>query len=312
MSKVLILMTNEYNNIDSSLSSIASAIGGNCFEESIVVANINKFNNDITNNRLIGQGNSFSINYGSFLLAINGSLSFSIDYKDYTLSKNNWMAIFPNNIISLGKMSENFYGILIISSKSFFEDTISSNKTIPISFFGNINKVGNMIPLSEVDTLLLKEATDRITYYMKADHLFKREMVTLSFLTYLLELGNIALKESSVSKISYTTSRKEIITQQFIRLVRMHAKHQHSIAFYSGKLCISTKHLSLVVRETTGRTAKDWIAGQIILEAKILFRKPGTTIQAISDELNFSDQASFSKFFKNHTGFTPKKYILAL
>ena len=169
-----------------------------------------------------------------------------------------------------------------------------------------------MIPLSEVDTLLLKEATDRITYYMKADHLFKREMVTLSFLTYLLELGNIALKESSVSKMTYTTSRKEIITQQFIRLVRMHAKHQHSIAFYSGKLCISTKHLSLVVRETTGRTAKDWIAGQIILEAKILFRKPGTTIQAISDELNFSDQASFSKFFKNHTGFTPKKYILAL
>ncbi|MDR2384501.1 MAG: helix-turn-helix domain-containing protein, partial [Tannerella sp.] len=28
----------------------------------------------------------------------------------------------------------------------------------------------------------------------------------------------------------------------------------------------------------------------------------------IADELNFGDQSSFGKFFKKHTGLTPKEY----
>lgn len=44
-------------------------------------------------------------------------------------------------------------------------------------------------------------------------------------------------------------------------------------------------------------------------EAKLLLRtNPDLNIQDISNELNFEDQATFSRFFKRETGMTPSAY----
>ena len=39
-----------------------------------------------------------------------------------------------------------------------------------------------------------------------------------------------------------------------------------------------------------------------------LLRDPELTIQQIAEELSFSDQSSFGKFFKRHSGVSPLKY----
>ena len=50
------------------------------------------------------------------------------------------------------------------------------------------------------------------------------------------------------------------------------------------------------------------VAMFLIIQAKSLLRTTSKSIQEIADELHFSDQASFGKFFKKHTTMTPKKY----
>ncbi|MBQ2133511.1 MAG: helix-turn-helix domain-containing protein [Bacteroidales bacterium] len=44
------------------------------------------------------------------------------------------------------------------------------------------------------------------------------------------------------------------------------------------------------------------------VKAKVLLRTPQLTIKEITDKLKFADQSSFGKFFKKHTGISPKKY----
>ena len=39
-----------------------------------------------------------------------------------------------------------------------------------------------------------------------------------------------------------------------------------------------------------------------------MLRNPALTIQQVASMLYFSDQSSFGKFFKKHTGITPKQY----
>ena len=39
-----------------------------------------------------------------------------------------------------------------------------------------------------------------------------------------------------------------------------------------------------------------------------LLRDPELTIQQIAEKMSFSDQSSFGKFFKKHTGVSPLKY----
>ena len=91
-------------------------------------------------------------------------------------------------------------------------------------------------------------------------------------------------------------------------MVNEHGKKEHSPSFYADKLCISVQYLSLVLKERSTNTTIDWIATYLTIQAKSLLRTPKLSIQEISDELNFSDQASFGKFFKKHTGVSPKKY----
>ncbi|MCH5227504.1 MAG: AraC family transcriptional regulator [Muribaculaceae bacterium] len=98
------------------------------------------------------------------------------------------------------------------------------------------------------------------------------------------------------------------LTEKFISLVQMNFKKERFLEFYAKKLEISTKHLSRTVKETTGFTAVDWIDRFVILEAKVLLKSTTMSVQQISDELNFNNQSFFGKYFKKHTGVSPKEF----
>ena len=71
-------------------------------------------------------------------------------------------------------------------------------------------------------------------------------------------------------------------------------------------LCVTPKHLSATIKETSGRTAGEWIDSYVIIEAKTLLRNTGLTIQEVSAKLNFSNQSFFGKYFKHITGISPR------
>ena len=81
-----------------------------------------------------------------------------------------------------------------------------------------------------------------------------------------------------------------------------------SVAFYAGKLFISPKYLSLIIKESTGKSATDVIDSYVVLEAKNLLRFSGKNIQQVAYELNFPNQSSFGKYFKHLTGMSPSEY----
>lgn len=76
----------------------------------------------------------------------------------------------------------------------------------------------------------------------------------------------------------------------------------------AGKLCISPKYLSHVVRSVSGRHPGDWIRDYVVLEAKALLKSGKYTVQQVSDSLNFPNQSFFGTYFKKATGVSPMAY----
>lgn len=102
--------------------------------------------------------------------------------------------------------------------------------------------------------------------------------------------------------------RKKEISLAFFELVLQHYKEHKNLSFYADKLNISIKYLSISVKEITHKPASSFIALTVTNEAKRLLLETNYSISYIAEELNFSDQYSFGKFFKKHTNFSPLTY----
>lgn len=102
--------------------------------------------------------------------------------------------------------------------------------------------------------------------------------------------------------------RRRYYVKDFMALLHKDYKQHRSVGHYAEKLFISAKYLSLIIKESTGRTATEWIDHFVILEAKNLLRYSGRNIQQIAYDLNFHNQSAFGKYFKQLTGMSPSEF----
>lgn len=131
------------------------------------------------------------------------------------------------------------------------------------------------------------------------------QAMVLAIASFFYECGTKCYLPVLDTKHNKSISR---LTEKFLSLVQQHFKKERFLDFYAEKLEVSTKHLSRTVKEATGFTAVDWIDRFVILEAKVLLKSTTMSIQQISDELNFASQSFFGKYFKKHTGHSPKDF----
>jgi AraC family transcriptional activator of pobA len=95
---------------------------------------------------------------------------------------------------------------------------------------------------------------------------------------------------------------------QFKKLLQHNYMQQKRLEFYAEHLHVTPKYLSAVIKKHTGKSAAQWIDESITLEAKVLLQNLRFTVSQISNQLNFTDQSTFGKFFKANTGYTPVQY----
>lgn len=107
---------------------------------------------------------------------------------------------------------------------------------------------------------------------------------------------------------SHNGPRRNNYVQDFLRLVHLYYTTERSVSFYAAQLFISPKYLSLLVKESTKRSAARWIDHFVIMEAKNLLRYSGKNVQQVAYALNFSNQSSFGKYFKHLTGMSPTEF----
>ena len=103
-------------------------------------------------------------------------------------------------------------------------------------------------------------------------------------------------------------SNKENIAFRFAMLVYEHYKQHKEMAFYADKLCITPQYLTRVIQEVNGQSARELLAGHVVLEVKALLRDANLEIKDIVRQTGFSNQSSLSRFFRRHTGMSPTEY----
>lgn len=132
------------------------------------------------------------------------------------------------------------------------------------------------------------------------------ETIESLFSAFIYNVSSFVMRNRKNTKGMMT--RNQEIVLDFIGLVGDNYLSQKSVEFYAQTMMLSTRHLSSVMKAETGKTAGQMINEFIINEAKALLASTLKPVNEISDRLNFSDQYSFSHFFKKHLGMSPTEY----
>lgn len=245
----------------------------------------------------------FRIDMTMAIIYEQGSADLKINMRDYHIEAPAVLLVLNDQIYQSAGHSEDLRSKVILMSRSF-SDSLFANSGEILPLKSSIMKNPAMKIENEENVFgQFFQLLQNIAASPRQE--FKIE--SARHLTLSMFYGYSHLKHE-VNEVKSTNSRQEEIFTKFTELLERHHKKEREIAFYADKMCMTSKHLSQVIKDYTGKTALGLIEEYVISEAKSMLLSTTMSIQQISDELNFPSQSVFGKYFKRVAGISPSEY----
>lgn len=258
--------------------------------------------------------NSFIPEYNhksGMFLCMSGTAEVLINNSVYRLEKGVLYVVSPLVTIHRISQSADFDGIHILDDWEVFYpvihtiiDTILQLK-LRNSPCLRLNETEVEFLISRSDLIEAKRREMENASIAEEKNLILR-MIQLLEQETMLEIIRVYFRNKTIE--SHPMDKKESIVYNFIYSLHFNFKQQRSVTFYAEEARLSTGYFTAVVREKTGRTPSEWIIDITITQAKLLLEKTKKSIKEIAADLNFPEQFTFRKYFKQHTGIAPKEY----
>ncbi|RKO71682.1 AraC family transcriptional regulator [Sphingobacterium puteale] len=248
-------------------------------------------------------------NLYSLCLIKKGETSFMINDERVQVGQHHLLLTSPSSKVNGASVSKSwdcevyliFFSIDFIFKLDFRKD------------FFELTKKSLALDNSHVFALSMQDATNlsnlfkQFIHYEKQghDYIFKPKIIKSLAEVLFCEIARLA--SQNFKNIPFVPSRKREILANFYLLLKQSFRQDHTVQFYASELGITPKHLSVITKELTGKSAIELIQNVLVEEAKYLLRQ-GLSIGEIAKQLHFSDQSFFGKFFKRNVGISPKEF----
>lgn len=241
------------------------------------------------------------------ILCLAGQIDLDIDLKQYSLTECHVALVVPGSFLQLREARPDTKCVCVAMAPDFIR-IIGDVKT-NMSF-------GKHIKECPVCRFSSREMDEYISLYkllkcklLQDDYPYKEEVAS-SFLRIMQcnVKHYLSIQQGDICEKRAPTGRREELFVKFMSFVEANYLLHRNVVFYADRLCVSPKYLSTVIHAVSGRSAVEWINQYVVLEAKTLLRSGNMSVKDVSNRLNFANQSFFAKFFKQHTGYTPKEY----
>jgi len=206
-----------------------------------------------------------------------------------------------NGILQYKDASSDVQGIGLSISDELFSLAIGNR--IPQAFDGHLRHFQLRLQPDELEYL------DQL-HLMLYRHLRQQDgssQVTLHLLSaFLWYVDHLWSRQEQTYRESQT--REQRLFTDFIQLVSEFAPEHHTIDYYASRLCITPRYMSTIIKQVSGKSAKQWIDDALVTRIKIELKHTDKSVARICDEMNFPNPSFLTKFFKRMTGMTPREF----
>lgn len=243
----------------------------------------------------------------AFIFVKTGSIKLKQHFRDLELSANMFMVTDPQTVYEMISISDDFQSRMVSYKREFISAlSLKFNRLITYRYFRQQMNIG--VPFEPDELEVVWKSVNFLKYILdsETEMTYKKEIVEHLFSVFCYQMAGIISKEDSNSMSQM--SRQEEIVFIFLNDLAQHHTRERSVEFYAQRQSITTRHLSAVVKDITGKSASQIISLIVMNEAKVLLNSSNKPVSEISGILGFSDAYSFSHFFKKHLGESPSQY----
>lgn len=269
------------------------------FNEQVAVVSTNLFGIDTS--QYLFSIDAFVIGY-----ILDGHSVMEINSVSYDLDPGCIFILTPTHTCRLQKHNPDFkVRLLLLSSNEY-------NLSVHLSFIVKSEHwmktyFNPVIKLTEREADTINRCTDRIVEQINRKECPNRmEFMKLAVTWHHMELDNI-LQERADEKNDNNKplTRQQHLARKLYNLVVNNFRKEHQVRFYSEQMCLTPQYLNQITTHTFGKTLSAIITDQLFTTARSMILSSDMSLQEIANELNFPDQASFSKFIKKVAGVSP-------
>jgi len=242
-------------------------------------------------------------NYYKIGICLRGTAKLKANLETYYIEPDSLMLITPHIIKEWTSFSSDHDSLSVFFTPEF----ITTRNHIPVDHFQFLESATrHVLPLAAAEAASITASMRLLQQKFQAPHPYRNQVIKSLINSLLYEV--VGFYDRQHAALQATQTRSQLLTAEFKLLVNAHSTTARSVKFYADRLCITPKHLTDTLKQTTGKTAGEWIEEAVMLEAKALLQHGQLSVAQVADLLHFPDQSAFSRFFRNSLGLSPTAY----
>jgi len=269
-------------------------VEGNMQEDIVVVEDYN---------RVPFMGEEYLTKYLYMGLCLRGYSKGKYDYRDYYFKSGDICWLLPNHVLRHDEISNDYEVLSIFINMSYYQK-LNSLGMLPRHYYPFFVTT---ISLNQQQFDLMLNGyrmIGKLSLYEDS----QRDELICKICDVLALLGDKFILQNSPS-IKKTQKHFIQLFENFYTAIIQHYRESREVAYYARLQSLTPKYFATAIKQTTGQSASQWINNYVIVQAKwMLQHEHHKTVQQIASQLGFTEQASFSRFFKFHCGMTPTEY----
>lgn len=235
-----------------------------------------------------------------------GSCTFLFNGMEHTMQKGDLLIVRKSNKVELVQPSANFAVSVIYATPEFI--ALSSP---PQSNYGSKGQVAlyldPVMHLTEEMQRTCQQDFDLVEQRLRrSESQFYHQMLMAAMQLTILDFFDF---HAELYKEDDVSTQNASIMFRFIELLEAgEIFKSREVAHYADRLFITAKYLSEVTNKVSGHSANYWIDRYTMAEINRLLRDKSLTFVEISDRLQFSSPAYFSRYVQQHFGMSPSAF----
>lgn len=241
------------------------------------------------------------IQCGVYAFLVKGSAKATLNITPYDFNQNDILVLESGTFLHIHEFTEDALVYYLLFSADFLEKHAYMPKNSATGFMMpspviSMGEEKGQLIVKTFETLM--QATDC--------HALNTNIMTHFFNMLQQYYVEYALQQNQ--NAGRPADRKMEIYQDYCNLVLKHYHEWRQVADYANAMHITLPHLCTTVKQASGKTASEFISDAIITDAKAQLKITKLQVKEIALSLGFTNMAFFNRFFKLHTGYTPKEY----